>query len=405
MMKQFYLKNGRVILHVDMNSFFASVEMAENPGLKGKPVAIAGNPKERKGIIVTCSYEARKYGVKTTMPVWEAKKRCPDLLVIPPHFERYKKASAAMFAILRRYSPLVEPVSIDEGYVDITDQFEPGSPLLIAESIQQEILAELDLPSSIGVAPNKFLAKTASDMKKPLGITVLRKRDIPRLLWPMPLIDMHGVGGKTAEKLEKHGIFTIGDLAHADDVLLKQLLGIRGIRLKERANGKDNRPVDPESVNVTKSIGRMQTLPEDLDDEHRINAVLKKLADETAERMEKKGYAATNVSVMIRYRDRKTVTRSKKCSSPVESGQALFETARALFIRHWDNTPVRLLGITGSGLVERRAAAEQLSLFTYEEAAKKEPLYKAIEQLREKFGENIIQTGREAENPHDPPVL
>ncbi|WP_151679538.1 DNA polymerase IV [Weizmannia acidilactici] len=404
-MKQFYLKNGRVILHVDMNSFFASVEMAENPGLKGKPVAIAGNPKERKGIIVTCSYEARKYGVKTTMPVWEAKKRCPDLLVIPPHFERYKKASAAMFAILRRYSPLVEPVSIDEGYVDITDQFEPGSPLLIAESIQQEILAELDLPSSIGVAPNKFLAKTASDMKKPLGITVLRKRDIPRLLWPMPLIDMHGVGGKTAEKLEKHGIFTIGDLAHADDVLLKQLLGIRGIRLKERANGKDNRPVDPESVNVTKSIGRMQTLPEDLDDEHRINAVLKKLADETAERMEKKGYAATNVSVMIRYRDRKTVTRSKKCSSPVESGQALFETARALFIRHWDNTPVRLLGITGSGLVERRAAAEQLSLFTYEEAAKKEPLYKAIEQLREKFGENIIQTGREAENPHDPPVL
>lgn len=405
MMKQFYPKNGRVILHVDMNSFFASVEMAENPGLKGKPVAIAGNPKERKGIIVTCSYEARKYGVKTTMPVWEAKKRCPDLLVIPPHFERYKKASAAMFAILRRYSPLVEPVSIDEGYVDITDQFEPGSPLLIAESIQQEILAELDLPSSIGVAPNKFLAKTASDMKKPLGITVLRKRDIPRLLWPMPLIDMHGVGGKTAEKLEKHGIFTIGDLAHADDVLLKQLLGIRGIRLKERANGKDNRPVDPESVNVTKSIGRMQTLPEDLDDEHRINAVLKKLADETAERMEKKGYAATNVSVMIRYRDRKTVTRSKKCSSPVESGQALFETARALFIRHWDNTPVRLLGITGSGLVERRAAAEQLSLFTYEEAAKKEPLYKAIEQLREKFGENIIQTGREAENPHDPPVL
>jgi len=260
-------------LHVDMNSFFASVEMAENPALKGKPLAVAGNPKERKGIIVTCSYEARKFGVKTTMPVWEAKKRCPDLLIVPPRFDLYKKASAEMFSILRAYSPLVEPVSIDEGYVDITGLEELGTPPAIAESIQQQILAELDLPSSIGIAPNKFLAKTASDMKKPMGITILRKRDIPRLLWPRPLIEMHGVGGKTAEKLNGCGLFTIGDLAHADDFLLKQLLGIRGIRLKERANGRDPRPVDPESVNVTKSVGRMVTLSKDTGDEHQIDAV------------------------------------------------------------------------------------------------------------------------------------
>ncbi|AVD56372.1 DNA polymerase IV [Heyndrickxia coagulans] len=401
-MKAFYPKNGRVILHVDMNSFFASVEMAENPALKGKPLAVAGNPKERKGIIVTCSYEARKFGVKTTMPVWEAKKRCPDLLIVPPRFELYKKASAEMFSILRAYSPLVEPVSIDEGYVDITGLEELGAPPAIAESIQQQILAELDLPSSIGIAPNKFLAKTASDMKKPMGITILRKRDIPRLLWPKPLIEMHGVGGKTAEKLSARGLFTIGDLAHADDFLLKQLLGIRGIRLKERANGRDPRPVDPESANVTKSVGRMVTLPEDTEDEHRIDAVLKKLADETAERMRKKEVAATNVGIMIRYADRKTVTRSKKSAGPVEIGNALFQAARTLFIRNWNGQPVRLLGITASGLTDRKAEAEQLSLFSYEEAAKKEPLYEAISRLREKFGEQIIQTGREAGKPPDP---
>ncbi|WP_018660576.1 DNA polymerase IV [Heyndrickxia acidiproducens] len=395
-MKEYYPKNGRVILHVDMNSFFASVEIAENPELKGKPVAIAGNPKERKGIIVTCSYEARKYGVKTTMTVWEAKKRCPELLIIPPHFDRYKRASNAMFSILRTYTPLVEPVSIDEGYLDITSRHELGSPLEIAGSIQQQIYAELGLPSSIGIAPGKFLAKMASDMKKPMGITVLRKRDVPSVLWPMQLIDMHGVGKKTAEKLAKAGLYTIGDLAHADRFLLKQLLGKRGPVLKERANGVDARAVDPDAVHIVKSIGRSLTLPQDLDDEHQIDAVLKKLADETAARLHYKGYAAANISLVIRYRDRKTVTRSKKCMQPIYTGQQLFECARALFIRHWNGNPVRLLGITGSDLAARQAAGEQLSLFSYEDAAKKEPLYQTIEQLREKFGRDIIQTGRKA---------
>lgn len=159
-----YPKNGRVILHVDMNSFYASVEMAYNPALKGKPLAIAGNPEERRGIIVTCSYEARAKGVKTTMPLWEAKRLCPELIVMQPDFEKYRKASLAMFQILARYTSLVQPVSIDEGYIDITESKEFGSPIEIANKIQAQILKELDLPCSIGIAPNKFLAKTASDM-------------------------------------------------------------------------------------------------------------------------------------------------------------------------------------------------------------------------------------------------
>src|SRR5690348_9668177 len=156
-----YPKNGRVILHVDMNCFYASVEMAYDPSLKGKPLAIAGNPEERRGIIVTCSYEARGFGVKTTMPLWEAKKLCPQLIVKKPNFDRYRAASIDMFEILNQYSSLVEPVSIDEGYVDITESYEFGTPLEIAEAIQKQLMKQLDLPCSIGVAPNKFLAKMA----------------------------------------------------------------------------------------------------------------------------------------------------------------------------------------------------------------------------------------------------
>src|SRR5574342_193203 len=216
-MKDMYPKNGRVIFHVDMNSFYASVEMAFDPDLKGKAVAIAGNVEERRGIIVTCSYEARKYGVKTTMPLWEAKKLCPQLIVMKPNFERYRAASIGMFDILRQYTEMVEPVSIDEGYLDITESFEFGSPIDIAKSIQKRVLEQLDLPCSIGIAPNKFLAKMASDMKKPLGITVLRKRDIPHKLWPLKVGELHGIGKKTEEKLNKYGIISVKDLAHAAD--------------------------------------------------------------------------------------------------------------------------------------------------------------------------------------------
>ncbi len=166
---------GRIIFHIDMNSFYASVEMAYDPSLRGKPIAVAGNVKERKGIIVTCSYEARARGVKTTMPVWRAKRLCPELIVVPPNFDRYRSSSKEMFSILREYTDLVEPVSIDEGYMDITDTPHRHRAYETAEDIQARLQKELLLPSSIGIAPNKFLAKMASDMKKPLGITILRK--------------------------------------------------------------------------------------------------------------------------------------------------------------------------------------------------------------------------------------
>ena len=201
-------QTSRIIFQVDMNSFYASVEQAHNPSLKGKAIAIAGDPKQRRGILVTCSYEARAKGIYTTMSVWEAKRKSPDLILLPPDFPKYRTASKAMFDILRSYTPLVEPVSIDEGYMDVTN-ISGNKAIELAESLQRRILRELDLPCSIGIAPNKFLAKTASDMKKPMGITVLRKRELPEKLWPKKVIEMHGIGESTAHRLNELGIYSI----------------------------------------------------------------------------------------------------------------------------------------------------------------------------------------------------
>jgi DNA polymerase IV len=390
-MKDMYPKNGRVILHVDMNSFYASVEMAYDPNLKGKPLAIAGNVEERRGIIVTCSYEARNFGVKTTMPLWEAKKLCPQLIVMKPNFERYRAASIGMFDILRQYTEMVEPVSIDEGYLDITESFEFGSPIDIAKSIQKRVLEQLDLPCSIGIAPNKFLAKMASDMKKPMGITILRKRDITKILWPLNTNEMHGVGKKTAEKLTTIGIHTIGDLAKGNEIQLKSLLGINGIRIKERANGIDKRPVDPGSIEEFKSIGNSTTLPRDVSNQHELYRVLDSLAETVSVRLKRKNVLTTTLGITIRYKDRRTITRSKKLPNPINHKEDLSVFAKQLFLKSWNGDPVRLLGITGNDLVDQDHAYKQLDLFSFENDAKKEPLLKTLSSLREKYGKNIIE--------------
>lgn len=395
-------KRGRIILHVDMNSFYASVEIAHNPSLKGKPLAIAGNPEERRGIIVTCSYEARAFGVKTTMPVWEAKKLCPQLMIMRPDFDRYRQASKAMFDILRSYTKEIEPVSIDEGYMDITE-LEDESPIDLISTIQDRILRELGLPCSIGVAPNKFLAKMASDMKKPLGITVLRKRDVASVMWPMAVQSMHGVGNKTADKLKSIGIETIGDLAGGDDIQLKALLGINGKRLKDRANGVDTRKVDPDSIYDFKSVGNSTTLPTDVTNQSDLVSVLLKLSEKVSLRLKTKSMLAYGVSVMIRFKDRKTITRSCVVKSPIDHTEDLHAVARSLFLTHWDGSPIRLLGVTAQELVERKQAVKQLDLFNYEEDAKHEPIDQVLQQIENKYGSGKLNRGmRKAEGVRGP---
>ncbi|WP_075618024.1 DNA polymerase IV [Paenisporosarcina indica] len=388
------IKNAaRIIFHIDMNSFYASVEQSYDPSLKGKAIAIAGNPKERRGILVTCSYEARARGVYTTMSVWEAKRKCPELILLPPNFERYRIASRAMFDLLRTYTHLVEPVSIDEGYMDVTDIDRPMTAIEVAQEIQQRLLTELDLPSSIGIAPNKFLAKTASNMKKPMGVTVLRKRDIDKLLWPLPVIDMHGVGESTAKKLNGIGLTTIGDIAKVEDGILKEKLGKNGVRLKNRANGIDVRAVDPDSVYDTKSVGSSTTLPIDETDPLELKKVFKHLSTKVANRLEAKRLAGPTVSIQIRDTDWRNSSRSKTFRNLVYDQAKILEVAWSLFERNWDGQPIRLLGVTVSGVVDRIDFTEQLSIYNFEEHAKEEPILKLVDALQTKFGKDKITRG------------
>ncbi|MHA6259560.1 DNA polymerase IV [Sporosarcina sp. CAU 1771] len=384
---------ARVILHLDMNSFFASVEQAHDPTLKGLPLAVAGNPKTRRGILVTCSYEARKFGVYTTMTVGEARRLCPELVIVPPDFEKYRTASTAIFNLLRTYTELVEPVSIDEAYIDITAIGGLTNALTIASNIQQRILKELDLPCSIGIAPNKFLAKTASDMKKPLGITILRKREIEQVLWPLPVIEMHGIGKSTEKKLHSLGIHTIGELASAEKSIIHSSLGKNGTRLQRRANGIDNRPVDPEAAEDRKSVGSSTTLAIDETDLDACLATFSLLAKNVAHRLNREQLAGTVVMIQIRTADWKNHTRSRTLLNPLYKEEGIYKEAADLFTRHWDREPVRLLGITIANTLPLTELHEQLSIYTFEEHAKNEKISKLVEELEDKFGPGSIKKG------------
>lgn len=384
---------ARVIFHVDMNSFYASVEQAYHPELKGKPIAIAGNPKERRGIIVTSSYEARAKGIYTTMNVAEALKTCPELIILPPDFPKYRDASKAIFTILKSYTNLVEPVSIDEGYMDVTEVSKERHPLELAKEIQLRIFNELDLPCSIGIAPNKFLAKTASDMKKPMGITVLRKREVREKLWPLPVLKMHGVGESTAKKLQTLNINTIGDLANADERLLKQKLGKNGVRLIRRANGIDTREVDPNAIYDTKSVGNSTTLPYDIIEMKDIETTFLKLSEKVAERLEAKKLCGSTITIQIRDCHWKNQSKSKTVQNPIYLEKDIFREAMELFSKAWDGTPIRLLGVTVSNVIDKKHFAEQLSIFNFEQFVKEEPIYEIIHSMEKKFGKGIVRKG------------
>lgn len=384
---------AKIIFHLDMNCFYASVEQALDPTLKGKPIAIAGNPKERRGILVTCSYEARAKGIYTTMPVWEAKRKCPELLLLPPNFEKYREASKAMFTILRSYAPLVEPVSIDEGYLDVTDLVEGADAIELAKAIQNRLLEELDLPCSIGIAPNKFLAKTASDMKKPMGITVLRKRQVAEVLWPLKTVKMHGIGESTAKKLATFDLHTIGDLAKQDERYMERILGKVGVRIWQKAHGIDHRSVDPTSIYDTKSVGNSTTSAVDLVELEELFGTIQKLSAKVAARLRSKNLAGTTLQLQMRTSDWKNITRSISFKNGIYLKEDIEKEAMKLARKHWNYEPLRLMGVTVSHVYNLREEPEQLSIFTFEQHAKEEPMLKLVEQIQKKYGENSIQKG------------
>lgn len=389
----FYPARGRVILHVDMNAFYCSVHEAENPeAYRNRPTAVAGSVELRKGVIVTCSYTARKMGISTGMTVSQGLKKCPELIVIQPDFHLYRKYSRAFMDIAYEYTPLLQAVSIDECYLDITGSKQFGTPLEIANEIQQRIKHELGLPCSIGIAPNKLLAKMASDMKKPNGLTVLRIRDVPGLLWDKPCGNLFGIGKKTAEKLKQMRIYTIGQLAAADERKLIERFGVAGAWMKRAANGIDDSPVSEEREQ-NKSIGHTTTLPHDVSRMEEVQRILLNIADQVARRLRRQKLMAQTIQITIRTPDMKTITRSQSLGTVTEQAEEIYREACELYRRHFrEDKPVRLLGITLQNLVPKEESALQLDLFDYEQQPKKESLTRTMDMLRDKFGENAVLT-------------
>jgi DNA polymerase-4 len=391
--KDAYPLNGRVILHIDMNAFYCSVHEAVEPELyHNKPSAVAGSVELRKGVIVTCSYVARAKGVKTGMLVSQALKLCPELILIRPDFDLYRQFSKRFMRMAYDYSPLIQAMSIDECFIDITGSKQFGTPIEIAELLQLRIRNELGLPCSIGIAPNKLLAKMASDMRKPNGISVLRKRDVPRLLWDKPCNHMYGIGNKTADKLKRLNIYTLGQLAKAEESFLLDHFGIMGAVLKRSANGEDDSEVQSEREQ-SKSIGHTTTLPTNFTAKLDIHRVFLNLADQVGRRLRRQHMLSQTIQITIRDPDMKTITRAAKLTVPTENSDDIFKIACRLFDEQWPSgNPVRLLGITLQSLLVKNEAAIQLDMFDYAKQPVKEKLNRTLDALRDKFGENAVLT-------------
>jgi DNA polymerase-4 len=384
----------KVIFLVDMNAFFISCEMTRNDSLVGMPAAVAGDPKKRTGIILAANYEARACGVKTAMVLHEALKLCPKIVLVPPDHHFYGQKSKEVMDLLSQYTPILEQNSIDEAWLDMTGcEGLFGQPLDAAKRIMNEIKDRLGLWCSIGIAENKFLAKMAAEMKKPLGITELWGDDIPIKFWPLPVKEMYGIGGKTAEKLNRMEIRTIGELARVDVNLLVKTFGKGGNEIHLHANGIDNSPVLARMADEMKSIGRSATLPEDISDIEKAKLVLMELADDigtTARRHEKKG---RTVHITLKYSDFQVVTRQTTIPATCTTKE-IYQAGCSLLEQNWNKFhAVRLIGISLSGFYEDSSSA-QMSLFDQMEDTvkndKNERIDRAMDKIRSKHGSEII---------------
>ena len=384
----------KVIFLVDMNAFFISCEMTRNNSLVGIPAAVAGDPKKRTGIILAANYEARACGVKTAMVLHEALKLCPKVILVPPDHHFYGQKSEEVMALLASYTPILEQNSIDEAWLDMTGgEGLFGKPVDAAKRIMDEIKDKLGLWCSIGIAENKFLAKMASEMKKPLGITEIWKDDIPTKLWPLPVGKMYGIGGKTAEKMNRMGIQTIGELAKVDINLLIKTFGKWGTEIHLHSNGIDDSPVMAQTDDEMKSIGRSVTLPEDISDIEKAKLVIMDLADDigmTARRHGKKGHT---VHITLKYSDFRVITRQTAVPATCTTKE-IYQAGCSLLEQNWNQLhPVRLIGISLSGFHEG-SPSDQLSLFEQMESKpqddKNERIDKAMDEIRKKHGSEII---------------
>ncbi|MBQ7993115.1 MAG: DNA polymerase IV [Solobacterium sp.] len=362
---------ARVYFHIDLNAFFANAEILLDPSLKGKPVVVSGNT--RRSVVSTASYEARKFGIHSAMPVSEAMHRCRELIVVNGHYSWYRELSEQFMSIVADYTDLIEQASIDECYADMTEEIAKyEKPLDLAWNIQHRILAETGIPCSIGVGPNMFLAKMASDMKKPMGITVLRRRDVAAKMWPLDISEMRGIGRKTLPLMEELNIRTIGDLArYPDPASLKPVFGKNTEEIIARANGYDTREIVSERD--SKSMGISETLLEDITDYDELRGLIRLLSRKLSERLRKADKAGYRISLRICYYNFRNADRSLRANMPVWRADDLFVKAMELFDDNWDEgEAVRLIGISVSDFTSDAFTISQMNLFDEREEAKQE---------------------------------
>jgi len=343
-----------------MDCFYAAVHQRDDPSLRGKPVVIGGRPESR-GVVAAASYEVRAFGVHSAMPSSQARRLCPDAIFIPPDFRRYSKESEKIFAIYREITPLVQAVSIDEAYLDVTDHLgEAGSATAVAKEIRRRVREERGLTVSVGVGPNRLIAKIASDFNKPDGLTVVPPSKVQAFLDPLPVRRLHGVGPATEKVFVEMGVRTIAELRAVPVETLSERFGKHGRMLFEFCRGVDERPVEVHSER--KSLGTENTYAEDLTELARMESEVERMAAEVAAALARSGLAGCTVTLKLRYSDFTTLTRSRTFAVPVYDGGILAETVRDLLRRtEAASRPVRLLGVTASNLVRERIA--QLSLF------------------------------------------
>ena len=389
----------RTILHCDCNSFFASVETLLRPELKSVPTAVCGDPESRHGVILAKNELAKKFGVCTAETIWQAKRKCPGLVLVGTHFPEYRKYSRQINGIYRRYTDLVEPFSIDESWLDVT-----GSRVLfgggkkIADELRSVIRHETGLTISVGVSFNKIFAKLGSDYKKPDATTVISRENYRQIVFPLPADALMFCGKRMSEALASIGIHTIGELAENSRPLLKERFGKAGASLWDYANGLDSEPVRSYlDIPETKSIGNSVTFRRDLSSEEDIRRGIGAICDKVASRLRKEHMKCGVVQIGVKKPNLKTITRQKTLLVPTHLANELSAAAMELMHACWDfSSPVRMLSVSGTSLVPEDVSPEQLSLFYPNQAErcdKEERLESALDAIREKYGSGSVTTG------------
>ena len=398
----------RIIFHCDLNGFYASVELLSHPDLRDVPMAVCGDPHSRHGIILAKNEPAKKFGVQTAETIWQAKKKCPDLVLLPPHHGLYHEYSKKVNAIYDEYTDLVEPFGIDESWLDVTHTLHlfGGDARALADQIRIRIKQELGLTVSVGISFNKVFAKLGSDYKKPDATTVISQENWKEIVWPLPVGDLLYVGGAARKLLKQYGVSTIGQLAACSEDMLETLMGKMGSQLYEYANGLDSAPVrsryDAEPV---KSVGNGTTFPRNLTTQEQVHAGIAMLADSVATRLRHYGLYAGGIQVTIRDPDFHDRSRQCQMSAPTHLIRDLTETATDLVHQLWKPpTPIRAMTVTAIHLVPEGQAYEQVDLFTpVPRKDKQERLEGAMDQIRKKYGNSAILFGAaKPEKEEDP---